>query len=136
MGSILGHGSRDILYRLFGFSTLMLLFGYVGETSLMDPILAFGIGLIFWALIIYEIFSGKAAKAASNSSNKALQSTFHALRLFVLIGWTIYPLGYYLGTINADELLNVAYNIADIINKIGFSFVIYLLARKDSKLHH
>ena len=43
------------------------------------------------------------------------------------------PIGYYLGTIGQTDMLNVAYNIADVINKIGFSMVIYALARSDSE---
>lgn len=130
----LGHGSRHILYRLFGYSIGMLLFGYLGETLLMDPVLAFGIGMLFWGLILYEIFKGDAAKAMALSSHHKLKSSFKVLRLFVLIGWAIYPLGYYFGVAGSTELLNVAYNLADIINKIGFSLVIYLLARSDSHI--
>ena len=129
----LGHASRHILYRLFGYSIGMLLFGYLGETLLIEPMLGFGIGLIFWGLIIYEIFSGDAAKAMAASSHLKLKSAFKTLRLFVLIGWAIYPIGYYLGVGGSAELLNVSYNIADIINKIGFSLVIYLLARSDTE---
>ena len=130
----LGHGSRAILYRLFGYSTAMLVFGYLGETSIMDPMVAFAIGLAFWGLVIYEIFKGDAAKAMEASSHLKLKSAFKTLRLFVLIGWIIYPLGYYLGVTGNVELLNVSYNLADIINKVGFSLVIYLLARSDSQI--
>ena len=87
--SALGKGTKDILYRLLGFSLLMLLFGYFGEAGLMQPFVAFGIGLLFWALIIYEVFLGAAAKAASGSANKHLMKAFHILRLFILIGWVI-----------------------------------------------
>lgn len=131
----LGHGSRMMLYRLFGYSVGMLVFGYLGEVLLMDPILAFGIGLIFWGLIIFEVFKGDAAKAMERSSHLKLKSSFKLLRLFILIGWAIYPLGYYFGLSGGTELLNVAYNLADVINKIGFSFVIYLLARSDTQLN-
>ena len=102
----------------------------------MDPMVAFAIGLLFWGLVIFEIFKGDAAKAMAASSHLKLKSAFKTLRLFVLIGWAIYPLGYYLGVgaVGSAELLNVAYNIADIINKVGFSLVIYLLARSDSQI--
>merc|ERR1712079_961322 len=45
------------------------------------------------------------------------------MRLIVSVGWAIYPLGYVLGCLkgSADETaLNVVYNIADLVNKIGF----------------
>lgn len=129
----IGHVSRMVLYRLFGYSVGMLLFGYFGETSIMDPISAFAIGMVFWLLIIVEVFKGNAAKAMDISNHNGLKATFKTLRLFIVIGWAIYPIGYYLGTIGQTDMLNVAYNIADIINKIGFSMVIYALARSDSE---
>ena len=130
----LGYVSKMVLYRLFGYSAGMLLFGYLGETMVMDAMIAFSIGMVFWLLIIYEIFKGEAAKAMEMSTHAKLKSTFKTLRLFVLVGWAIYPLGYYLGVSGSADLLNAAYNIADIINKIGFSLVIYLLAKADSQV--
>jgi len=53
-----------------------------------------------------------------------------------LVGWAIYPLGYMLGTegwytsMLGKGNVDVAYNIADAINKIGFGLVIYSLAVK------
>jgi len=58
---------------------------------------------------------------------------------FVLVGWAIYPLGYMLGTegwytsMLGKGNVDVAYNIADAINKIGFGLVIYSLAVKSQK---
>ena len=56
---------------------------------------------------------------------------------FVLVGWAIYPIGYMAGTTGWYDVLptngldmNVWYNIADAINKIGFGLVIYALAVK------
>ena len=130
----IGHVSRGVLHRLFGYSCGMLVFGYLGEAIILDPIIAFGIGMVFWGLIIYEVFAGEAAQCMTRSGHTKLKSTFKTLRLFILIGWAIYPLGYYMGLTGSADLLNVAYNLADVINKIGFSFVIYLLAKHDSHL--
>ncbi|MFT5984481.1 MAG: sensory rhodopsin, partial [Ulvibacter sp.] len=53
---------------------------------------------------------------------------------FVLVGWAIYPIGYMAGTpgwyegIFGGLSMDVFYNIADAINKIGFGLVIYNLA--------
>ena len=108
--------------------------GYLGEMSLLDPTLAFGIGVVFWLLIILELFKGEAAKAMMLSSHTMLKHSFKVLRLFVLIIWVIYPFGYYLGLHTSGDLLTMVYNFIDIINKIGFSFVIYLLAQSDSSI--
>jgi hypothetical protein len=57
-----------------------------------------------------------------------------------LVGWAIYPLGYLAGTgagqwyesLSALGNIDVYYNIADAINKIGFGLVIYSLSRSNS----
>ena len=61
------------------------------------------------------------------------------------MGWAIYPLGYMIGTAEADPSLwyagmanvgldmNVVYNIGDAINKIGFGLVVYAAAVKETK---
>jgi hypothetical protein len=59
------------------------------------------------------------------------------LAKFVIIGWAIYPIGYILGTkgglfgydFGMDAgYMDLLYNIADAINKIGFGLVVYSLA--------
>ena len=54
-----------------------------------------------------------------------------------LSGWIIYPLGYLfspevalIDVDNGAEYMAVAYNIADIINKIGFGVVAWMGAKK------
>jgi bacteriorhodopsin len=57
------------------------------------------------------------------------------MRLIVLVGWAIYPLGYVfglmMGSVDADTL-NWIYNLADFINKILFGLIIWNAAAKDS----
>lgn len=63
---------------------------------------------------------------------------------YLHFGWAIYPLGYILGTPGglfgiklvsdpeaAVKAMDIVYNIADAINKIGFGLVIYSLSRKE-----
>ena len=61
----------------------------------------------------------------------------NSLRWFIVVGWIIYPAGYLfspgaelgLGSGN-QELLAIFYNIADMINKIGFGVVAWMGAKK------
>jgi bacteriorhodopsin len=75
----------------------------------------------------------------ATSAGSAVASANSALGWFVLVGWAIYPLGYMLGTdgwytgLLGKGNVDVAYNIADAINKIGFGLVIYNLAVKSTK---
>ena len=126
-------GSSSFLRLLVG-TIAMLLFGYLGEAGLMDVTLAFVLGMVGWAVIIYEIFAG-AASSAAKTAGGAVMSAFNAMRLIVLVGWAIYPLGYVLGYLAGgvdSSTLNIVYNLADFVNKILFGLVIWHLAVNDS----
>ena len=67
-----------------------------------------------------------------------LKWSANALRWFIVVGWIIYPLGYLFspevsiidaGT-EGELWMGIAYNVADIINKIGFGVVAWMGAKK------
>ena len=85
------------------------------------------------AIIIWEIFGGEASKAAATKDS--VKTAFNAMRIIVLVGWAIYPLGYVFGYMAGSvdpSTLNGIYNIADFINKILFGLIIWNAAVKDS----
>lgn len=119
-------------------STLMLVFGYVGEAGLGNAAL-WGLfsGLAYFG-IVYMIKFGELAKLAA-SAGGAVQSAHNTLVLFVIIGWAIYPIGYMVGTgsgmwyealssVIDPANMDFVYNVGDSINKIGFGLVVYNLA--------
>ena len=109
----------------------MLIGGYLGETGAIPRAVGFVIGLAGWIYILYEIFSGEAGRAAAKSGNKPFVTAFNTLRMIVIVGWAIYPLGYIFGYLNGgvdNNSLNVIYNLADFINKIAFGLVIWAAA--------
>ncbi len=111
----------------------MLIGGYLGEAGVMSASLGFIIGMIGWAVIIWEIFGGEASKAAD--ANAGVKSAFNALRLIVLVGWAIYPLGYIFGYMMGsvdNGTLNIIYNLADFVNKILFGLIIWNVAVQES----
>ena len=89
--------SSGIFWRLLIGSTVMLCGGYLGEAGYINEMLGFIIGMAGWIYVLFEIFSGEAGKAAEKSGNKALATSFGALRMIVTVGWAIYPLGYVFG---------------------------------------
>merc|ERR1719453_2233755 len=112
----------------------MLLCGYLGEIALLPPWPAFSGGMVGWAYILQEIFTGEAGGAA-NECSKAVANSFNNMRLIVTIGWSIYPAGYLFGFLlgSVDQVaLNVIYNIADFVNKIGFVLSCWSAAKSDS----
>ena len=111
----------------------MIIGGYLGEAGYISATLGFVIGIIGWAIIIWEIFGGESSKAASTKDS--VKSAFNAMRLIVLVGWAIYPLGYIFGYMMGSldpSTLNGVYNIADFVNKILFGLIIWNAAVKDS----
>jgi bacteriorhodopsin len=125
---------RPVLFwKLLIASLVMLVGGYLGEAGLMASMPAFIIGMIGWAAVIYLIFAGDAAKASVASGNVASQTAFNAMRMIVLVGWAIYPIGYLVGDAGSADSLNIIYNLADLINKTAFGLVIWAAAVQDSE---
>ena len=125
--------SGGSFWRLLVGTLVMVIGGYLGESGMISVVLGFIIGMIGWAVIIWEIFRGEASQAASQ--NESVSSAFNAMRLIVLIGWAIYPLGYVfglmMGSVDANTL-NWIYNLADFVNKILFGLIIWNAAVKDT----
>ena len=121
---------------------IMIGFGYVGEAGLMNGYLALILGGVGWAMIMvatglpFGLYDGLGV---DNSKIKdELKWSTDALRTFILVGWIIYPLGYLFSPEvdiidigDKGELwMGIAYNIADMINKIGFGIVAWIGAKK------
>ena len=117
----------SVVFCLSG--VVMLVGGYLGETCAGCQTSGFVVGMLGWAGVIYLIFVGDAAKVNASSNNEASQFAFKAMRMIVLIGWSIYPIGYWLD----DASLNVVYNLADLVNKTAFGLMIWAAAKMDSK---
>jgi bacteriorhodopsin len=130
--------SSGIFWRLLIGTIVMLVGGYLGETGYMNLTAAFVIGMAGWAYILYEIFLGEASKVSANNAPPAVQTAFKTMRIIVTVGWAIYPLGYVFGYFTGSgpeesmASLNIIYNLADVINKIGFGLVIWAVAVKMS----
>ena len=116
---------------------IMIGFGYAGEAGLMDGMIALVLGGMGWAMIIVATGTPWTEGKGVDNSKIApeLMWSTNALRWFIVVGWVIYPIGY-LFSPGADimpgnqEAMAVAYNIADIINKIGFGVVAWMGAKK------
>ena len=129
---------QNLLWKLIFFSVIMLVTGYLGETVYRDQAAFWGLisGAAYF-YIVYEIWLGSAKKLAVAAGGDVLKA-HKVLCWFVLVGWAIYPIGYMMGTpgwysdFMPEGNIDVVYNIADAINKIGFGLVIYTLAVKKS----
>ncbi|MBC7411226.1 MAG: bacteriorhodopsin [Bacteroidia bacterium] len=137
----------SLLWKLIAASLVMLITGYLGETIDRDSSVMWGVlsGLAYF-YIVYTIWFGEVAKL-SQTAGVEVTKAIKILGWFVLVGWSIYPLGYILGTPGgffgiqivsdidaATKAMDIVYNIADAINKIGFGLVIYSLSRAEDKV--
>merc|ERR1712079_873739 len=91
-----------------------------------------------WGFILHEIFDGEAASVAATSErvSEHVRESFSIMRFIVTAGWCIYPLGYFFGYLMGavrDDTLNLIYNLADFVNKIGFCLAIWSSAKEDTE---
>merc|ERR1712238_445366 len=128
-------GTSPIVYRYIDWSItvpLQMIEFYL-ILSAVQPDLSLG---IFWRLLVGTVvmlafgYMGEAHKV-----NQYVKSSFNTMRLIVTAGWCIYPLGYFfgylMGAVN-DDALNLVYNLADFVNKIGFCLAIWQAAKADT----
>ncbi|QIX60084.1 bacteriorhodopsin [Hymenobacter sp. BT18] len=136
----------SLLWKLILAAVIMLVFGYIGEAftdgSMSHSVLWGTLSTVGYVYILYSAWMGEVAQLAAASNSVAVQKGVRALAWFILVGWAIYPIGYmampggWLGPDGAGLLrphdLDLLYNIADAINKIGFGLVVYGIARSES----
>ena len=129
---------KDLLVKLILASVLMLVAGYIGEAftdgSTAHSVMWGVISSVGYVYVLYTAWFGEVAKLAENSGDAAVQRGIRALAWFVLAGWAIYPIGYmcmpggWLSGMLQPSNVDLFYNIADAINKIGFGLVVYNIA--------
>ena len=118
---------------------IMIGFGYLGESGAIPGIAGLVLGGVGWAMIIVATGTPWSSGKGVDNSKIApeLMWSTNALRWFICVGWIIYPLGYLFNptaeilpdAVDA-EIMAILYNIADMINKIGFGVVAWMGAKK------
>jgi bacteriorhodopsin len=131
-----------LLWKLIFASVLMLVAGYIGEAFNPEggdtghSVLWGVASTVGYVYILYTAWFGEVAKLAEASDSAVVKRGVRALAWFVLVGWAIYPIGYMCmpgGWLNValgwgSSNVDLFYNIADAINKIGFGLVVYNIA--------
>ncbi|MFT4970181.1 MAG: sensory rhodopsin [Chitinophagales bacterium] len=137
----------SLLWKLIAASVWMLLAGYIGEAfnpegGSISHSMTWGLlSTIGYVYILYTAWFGEVAKLAAASNDDAVKKGVKALAWFVFVGWAIYPIGYLCmpgGWLNiafgwGSENVDLFYNIADVINKIGFGLVVYSIAMSSTQ---
>ncbi|MCA6075579.1 bacteriorhodopsin [Fulvivirga sedimenti] len=143
----------SLLWKLIIASAFMLVMGYIGEAFV--PLNADGtpadgasthsflygaLSTLGYLYILYTAWFGEVKNLADASGNPTVIRGIRMLAWFVLVGWAIYPIGYMCmpgGWLNTalgwtSSNVDLFYNIADAVNKIGFGLVIYSIAKSDT----
>ena len=113
---------------------IMIIFGFIGETAInvssggefnLIGFAMFGVAMLAWLFILFILYS-TVTEAVANKLGP-IQEGLSKLKLFILIGWAIYPLGYVLTLLSRNPDLRLwrelIYNVADLFNKVGFGMV-------------
>ena len=142
----LGNTGKSLLTRLVTADIVMIGTGYFGETSINRADGATGLGWIMfaismsaWFYILYILYTNVSQAARTESD--AIRDGLKSMRTFILVGWAIYPLGYFItlfaGGVEVQVVRELVYNVADLVNKVGFGLVAVMAAKKmsDMKLH-
>ena len=140
----LAGATKSLLWKLIFASTWMLVCGYIGEAFNTDGTTSHSVmwgvlSTLGYLYILHSVWMGEVANLADSSGSEVVKKGVRYLAWFVLVGWAIYPIGYmcmdggWLNGIFAAETLDIWYNIADAINKIGFGLVVYSIAIAETK---
>ena len=141
----LAGATKKLLWKLIFASTWMLVCGYIGEAfnpggaGATSHSVTWGIlSTLGYLYILYTAWIGEVAVLAEKSNSDTIKKGVRSLAWFVLVGWAIYPIGYmcmdggWLSSFMDPASIDVWYNIADAINKIGFGLVVYTIAITES----
>jgi sensory rhodopsin len=118
---------------------MMILFGFAGETSInaakgstVVGWAMFGVGCLAWLFIIFILYTAVTNAAANKIGPVKLG--LNRLKLFIVFGWAIYPLGFLVTLVSSSPDMRVAreliYNFADLFNKVGFGMLAIYTVRQ------
>jgi hypothetical protein len=136
-------GTR-FLVQVAGADAAMIVCGFFGERSIQAAgemtqtgILLFLAGCVAWLYMLVTIFV-TLRRLPSRELTAPQRDTLAYMYFFVLLGWSIYPLGYFNTTFfdaaAGTVLREFTFNLGDIVNKIIWGIMVVAAARKVSDL--
>jgi sensory rhodopsin len=132
--------TTGLLTKLVLADLVMIIAGYFGEVEInrahdtMTGWVCFVIAMGGWAFIMVTLW-GLITNVAQEQPIE-IRRTLDTLKVFLLVGWTVYPLGYMLPLLEAGPtasmLRELVYCIADVVNKVGFGMIAVAAAKRMS----
>jgi bacteriorhodopsin len=137
----LKEGTKGLMTQLIIADLIMIVAGYVGETSINAELGGTLVGWLFFfiavAAFIFILFTLYATLSSAEQNLPARRAeSIGTLKIFISLGWLIYPLGFLMALIwdgaAGGAMRELIYNVADIITKVGFGIVAVAAAKQAS----
>jgi sensory rhodopsin len=132
---------KPLLVTLVFADLVMIVTGYAGEHAINRAggqfsalgLWMFVAGMLAWIFILYILFS--VVTNAAKGKLEPIQVGLSRLKKFILIGWAVYPVGYLVSLLpgigtEGQLVRELIYNVADVINKVGFGVVATFAVRQ------
>ncbi|MEM6332344.1 MAG: bacteriorhodopsin [Planctomycetota bacterium] len=124
----MGKKAAGLFYSLVIASLVMLVTAWIAEESVLGSPAWWGFYLVScaaWVYIVFVLFT--QVSKAMETSPPSIQSALKTMRMFILVGWSIYPIGFLMALAGdaGESYREIFYNVADVINKVGFGLVCY-----------
>lgn len=127
---LLNIGKRGVgLFRtLVGASLAMLITAWIAEESPIGGAmwwLFYLVSCAAWGYIVFVLYT--KVNDQMKTQPPSIVASLKTIRLFILVGWTIYPVGFLMALAGptGESIREICYNIADVINKVFFGLVCY-----------
>jgi bacteriorhodopsin len=124
----LGKRGSGLFKTLVGLSLFMLVTAWIAEESPLGGTAWWGFYLVSclaWFFIVYVLYT--KVNEQMKTQPPSIVASLRSIRLFVLVGWTIYPVGFLMALAGpqGESVREICYNVADVINKVLFGLVCY-----------
>ena len=137
----LKEGTKGLMAQLLVADIVMIASGYIGEISINANFGGTLVGWLFFAIavmafmfILFTLYATLSSAEANLPPQRA--QAIGTLKVFISIGWLIYPLGFLMALVwdgaSGGALREFIYNIADIVTKIGFGIMAVAVAKDAS----
>lgn len=124
----LGAKAKRLFIVLVGAAVVMLVFAWIAEVSKVGSAswwINYAISCAAWFYIVFFLYT-KVNQQMLGQPDSIVRS-LKTLRLYILVGWTIYPIGFLMSLYGpaGESAREICYNIADVINKVGFGLACF-----------
>ena len=124
----LGNRAKGLFFTLIGAAIVMLVFAWIAEVSPLGSSswwINYIISCAAWFFIVFVLFT--QVNTQMKTQPPSIVRSLRTLRLFILVGWTIYPVGFLMALAgpSGESIREICYNVADVINKVFFGLVCY-----------